>query len=134
MKKTFSRWSKWGAAGAVFWAMGCAFTQSGDRINGELGEVERLERKRQDYESQYIIVLNGLENHPGDPKLEKEREAVRKKIQSLTTRILAQRATLDRSIREWEQKIIEERIQKEMIEKEERENAYKEEGEWTTTP
>jgi hypothetical protein len=112
---------------------GCAFTDFGSRVNAERAALEKLEKRRQKYETRHVIILNNLERNPGDPKLEKERDEVREKIVSLHSRIEAQRALFARSVQEWETKIVEERIQKDLVDKEERENAHRPEGEWRTT-
>ncbi|MDB5103602.1 MAG: hypothetical protein JWP91_1291 [Fibrobacteres bacterium] len=106
---------------------GCAFTEYGNRINQEQLEIARLEDKRHNLETQFIIVLNNLETHPGEEKLIKERDEVRRKLIDVSSMIVEKRKLLDQSFREWEQKIVEERIQREMIDKEVKENEGKNE-------
>ena len=48
---------------------GCAFTDYGNRINQEQLDIARLEDKRHNLETQFIIVLNNLESHPAEEKL-----------------------------------------------------------------
>src|SRR3954471_9506094 len=131
MKKTFTiadaRRAFLLCAVAAFCA-GCAFTDSGNRLNEDRKSLESLERQREDYESRYVIVLNSLEKNIGDAQLERERDKLRKKIQELSARIREQRQEFDRTVREWEDKIAQDELQREMIEKEERKNAYKVEG------
>lgn len=105
----------------------CAFTDYGNRINQEQLEIAKLEEKRHSLETQYIIVLNNLEVHPGEDKLVKERDKVRGKLIDVTSLISEKRKLLDASIREWEQKIVQERIERQMIDREIRENESKDE-------
>lgn len=105
----------------------CAFTDFGNRINQEQLDIARLEDKRHSLETQYIIVLNNLELHPTEEKLIKERDEVRGKLIDVGGEIELKRKLLDQSYREWEQKIVEERIQQQMIDNEVRENAGKDE-------
>ncbi len=109
---------------------GCAFTEYGNRINQEQSELAALEAKRHKLESQYIIVMNMLENHPTDRNLIDERDKVLEKLRLLNFDIDQKRGFFDQSLREWEQKLVQERIQQEMIDKEVRENAHIEEGEF----
>ena len=104
---------------------GCAFTDHGNSIKDEREALETLERKREDYESRYVIVLNSLEQNVGDPKLELERDRLHRKILDLNTEIKDQRQIFERGVQDWEQKISQDKLQKEMDEKEERKNAYK---------
>jgi len=91
-------------------ASACAFTEYGNRINGEHREVERMERKYDDLEARYVIVLNNLEKNLGDSKLEKEYAM---------------------SVEDWEKKIVQDNIQKALEDKAINENAGKtEDGEW----
>lgn len=106
---------------------GCAFTDYGNRINQEQLDVARLEDKRHNLETQFIIVLNNLENHPAEEKLIKERDEVRGKLIDISSMITEKRKLLDQSFREWEQKIVEERIQKQMVDQEIRDNEGKNE-------
>lgn len=108
---------------------GCAFTDSGIRVNEERDAMARLERKREDYESRYVIVLNSLERNVGDARLENERDAIRKRILELNTRIQNQRGIYEQAAQDWEQKIAQDKLQKQINEKEIRKNAYKTEGE-----
>lgn len=105
----------------------CAFTDYGNRINTEQLEIAKLEERRHSLETQYIIVLNNLEVHPGEEKLVKEQDQVRRKLIDVTSLIHEKRKLLDASIREWEQKIIQEKIEREMIDREIRENEGKDE-------
>ncbi|HKP97644.1 MAG TPA: hypothetical protein VJ385_18015 [Fibrobacteria bacterium] len=105
----------------------CAFTEYGNRINQEQLDIARLEDKRHTLETQYIIVLNNLELHPDEEKLVKERDEVRGKLIDVAGLIDQKRKMLDQSYREWEQKIVEEKIQKQMIDNEIRENDGKNE-------
>ena len=112
-------------AAVILMLTGCAFTDHGNSIKGEREALEALERKREDYESRYVIVLNSLEQNVGDPKLELERDRLHRKILDLNTGIKDQRQIFERGVQDWEQKISQEKLQKEMDEKEERKNAYK---------
>ncbi|MDB5049765.1 MAG: hypothetical protein JWO30_2836 [Fibrobacteres bacterium] len=105
----------------------CAFTEYGNRINQEQLDIARMEDKRHTLETQYIIVLNNLEIHPGEEKLVKERDEVRAKLIDVTGMIDQKRKMLDQSYREWEQKIVEEKIEKQMIDNEVKENEGKNE-------
>lgn len=133
MKKTFTNTRRAGLLFPGLWVLsaallaGCAFTDYGNRINREQLDVARLENKRQNLETQFIIVLNNLENHPGEEKLIKERDEVRAKLIDVSYMITEKRKLLDQSFREWEQKIVEERIQKQMIDQEIRDNEGKNE-------
>jgi hypothetical protein len=106
---------------------GCAFTDYGNRINQEQLEIARLEDKRHNLETQYIIVLNNLELHPAEERLIKERDEVRRKLIDLSGLLVEKRKLLDQSFQEWEQKIVHERIEQEMIDREIRENEGKNE-------
>ncbi len=106
---------------------GCAFTDYGNRINQEQFELAGLEEKRHKLEGQYIIVMNMLENHPTDRALIEERDKVLERLRNLSFEIDQKRTLFDQSLREWEQKLVQERIQEEMIEREVRENAHKDE-------
>ena len=110
---------------------GCAFTDNGNRISDERQTLENLERKRQDYESRYVIVLNSLEKNLGDPKLEHERDKLQKMILDVNTKIAEQRQAFEHSVDEWQQKIAQDELQKEMLEREEQLNVNKQDGEWT---
>lgn len=133
MKKTFTNTRRTGLLFPGSWVLaaallaGCAFTDYGNRINREQLDIARLEDKRHNLETQFIIVLNNLENHPGEEKLVKERDAVRAKLIDVSYMITEKRKMLDQSFREWEQKIVEERIQKQMIDQEVRDNEGKNE-------
>lgn len=105
----------------------CAFTDYGNRINQEQLDIAKLEEKRHSLETQYIIVLNNLEIHPGEEKLVKEQDQVRRKLIDVSSLIEEKRKLLDASIREWEQKIVQEKIEQEMINREIRENESKDE-------
>ena len=129
MKRTFTL-----ANAALFASLffaGCAFTDYGSRISDERQTLEDLERKREDYESRYVIVLNSLEKYVGDPKLEEERGMLQKKILEMNTKIVQQRQTFERSVEEWDQKISQDKLQKEMQDREEQLNVNKQDGEWT---
>jgi hypothetical protein len=106
---------------------GCAFTDYGNRINQEQLEIARLEDKRQNLETQYIIVLNNLEMHPAEERLLKERDEVRRKLIDLSSLLNDRRKLLDQSFQEWEQKIVHERIEREMVDREIRDNEGKNE-------
>lgn len=133
MKKTFTNTRRRGLLSpclcVLFAALlaGCAFTDYGNRINREQLDIARLEDKRHTLETQFIIVLNNLETHPGEEKLIKERDEVRGKLIDVSSLITEKRKLLDQSFREWEQKIVEERIQKQMIDQEIRDNEGKNE-------
>jgi hypothetical protein len=131
MKKTFTSIRRIpllaALAAAILISAGCAFTEYGNRINQEQLEIARLEDKRHALETQYIIVLNNLELHPGEERLLKERDAVRRKLIDLTSNLAEKRKMLDQSFNEWEQKIVQEKIEKEMIDREIRENEGKNE-------
>jgi hypothetical protein len=105
----------------------CAFTEYGNRINQEQLDIARLENKRQSLETEYIIVLNNLETHPSEERLIKERDEVRGKLIDVSGLIQEKRKLLDQSYREWEQKIVEEKIEKQMIDAEVKENEGKNE-------
>ncbi len=124
MKKTFI--TKVVAAGLLL--VGCAFTDYGNRVNDERTTLENLEHRREDWQSRYVIVLNGLERYPGDEKLEKERDAVRKKILDLDKDIADQRQMYESSVRDWERKITEDKLQQQILDREERKNAGKKDG------
>ena len=115
------------AAFLILSVTGCAFTEYGNRINQEQLEIARLEDKRHNLETQYIIVLNNLELHPAEERLLKERDEVRRKLIDLSSLLNEKRKLLDQSFQEWEQKIVHERIEKEMIDREIRENEGKNE-------
>ena len=121
MKKTFI--TKVVAAGLLL--AGCAFTDYGNRVNDERTTLENLEHRREDWQSRYVIVLNGLERYPGDEKLEKERDAVRKKILDFDKDIADQRQMYESSVQDWERKITEDKLQKQIQDREERKNADK---------
>ncbi len=129
MKRIFSNFKIFSLVLILCFITGCAFTHEGARINGEQADLERMERKRHSLESQYIIILNGLEKYPGDQKLEKERHDVMKSLSTLSSRIINQRDLVARSIREWEQKITDERVLKDLVEKEENTNGNKDDSE-----
>ncbi len=105
----------------------CAFTEYGNRINQEQLAITRLEDKRHNLETQYIIVLNNLEIHPTEERLIKERDEVRGKLIDVAATIEQKRKMLDQSFREWEQKIVEEKIEKQMIDNEVKQNEGKNE-------
>jgi len=115
------------AGAALLVCAGCAFTQYGNRINQEQLAVAHLEDKRHSLETEYIIVLNNLEEHPDDERLLKERDEVHKKLVDLDADIAEKRKALDQSFLEWDQKIVQERIEKQMIDKEIKENEGKDE-------
>jgi hypothetical protein len=115
------------AAFLILSVSGCAFTEYGNRINQEQLEIARLEDKRHNLETQYIIVLNNLELHPAEERLLKERDEVRRKLIDLSSLLNEKRKLLDQSFQEWEQKIVHERIEKEMVDREIRENEGKNE-------
>jgi hypothetical protein len=128
MKKTSTSTNRLlAAAGAALLCFGCAFTEYGNRINQEQLEIARLEDKRHGLETEFIIVLNNLETHPDDERLIKERDEVHKKLIDLSEDILERRKSLDQSFREWDQKIVQERIEKQMIDQEIKENEGKDE-------
>lgn len=112
---------------AAFLFAACAFTEYGNRINQEQLDIARLEDKRHSLETQYIIVLNNLELHPDEDRLIKERDEVRAKLIDVTGLITEKRRMLDQSYKEWEQKIVEEKIEKKMIDTEVKENQDKNE-------
>lgn len=105
----------------------CAFTDYGNRINQEQLEIARLEDKRHNLETQYIIVLNNLEIHPAEDKLIKERDEVRRKLIDLSSLVNERRKLLDQSFNGWEQKIVSERIEREMVDREIKDNDGKNE-------
>jgi len=128
MKKTFTSIKRLAAAGAALLvAAGCAFTEYGNRINQEQLAIAHLEDKRHGLETEYIIALNSLELHPDDERLIKERDVVHKKLVDLDADIAEKRKALDQSFREWDEKIVQERIEKQMIDKEIKENEGKDE-------
>ena len=128
MKRIFTRADAILIASLLF--AGCAFTDYGNRINGERLTLENLERKRQDYESRYVIVLNSLERYTGDPKLERERGMLQKRILEISAKIAEQRQTFEHSVQEWDQKISQDKLLKEMLDREEQLNANKQDGDW----
>lgn len=107
--------------------MNCAFTEYGNRINQEQLDVSRLEDKRNKLETSYIIVLNSLELHPTEEKLIKQRDTYRTKLRDLNFLIDQKRNSLDQSLLEWEQKIVQEKVEKQMVDKEVQENLNKNE-------
>jgi hypothetical protein len=112
---------------AVLLLASCAFTDYGNRINQEQLEIARLEDKRHNLETQYVIVMNNLEIHPAEEKLIKERDEVRRKLIDLSSLVNEKRKLLDQSFQEWEQKIVTERIEREMIHREIKDNEGKNE-------
>lgn len=108
---------------------GCAFTDYGNRVNEERSALENLERRREDLESRFVIVLNGLERYPGDATLETERDKIRRKILELHKQIQEQRQVYDSRVRDWERKITEDKLQKQINDREEKKNAYKKDDE-----
>ena len=118
------------ALGAAVLATGCAFTDYGNRINKERAALEDLEQKRSDYEARYIIALNNLEKNLDDLRSENEKARIRKRIQELNSRLAEKRQSYDRSIQEWEQKILQDKIQKAMEDKAVKEGDKKQDGEW----
>lgn len=106
---------------------GCAFTEYGNRINGEQLEIARLEDKRHTLETEYIIILNSLEEHPTEERLIKERDEVRRKLIDVAAEIQEKRKGFDQSLKEWDDKIVQNRIEQQMIDKEVKENAGKDE-------
>jgi len=122
------------AGAAILVCAGCAFTEYGNRINQEQLTIAHLEDKRHNLETEYIIVLNNLEEHPDEPRLIKERDEVHKKLIDLDEDIVEKRKSLDQSFREWDQKIVQERIEKQMIDKEIKENEGKDEQQEFETP
>src|SRR3954468_18187931 len=128
MKKISTSINRLALAGAALLVCaGCAFTEYGNRINQEQLAIAHLEDKRHSLETEYIIVLNNLEEHPDEPQLLKERDEVHKKLIDLDEDIAEKRKSLDQSFREWDQKIVHERIEKQMIDKEVKENEGKDE-------
>jgi hypothetical protein len=127
MKKTFTSRTLLCLAAAALCLSACAFTEYGNRINQEQLDISRMEDKRHNLETEYIIVLNNLETHPGEEKLLKERDEVRGKLRDLDFQISEKRKGLDQSFREWEEKIVQEKIEQEMIDKEVKENQNKDE-------
>jgi len=120
-----------GAACIGLLASACAFTDYGNRINGERREIEGLERKYNDLEARYVIVLNSLEKNLGDSNLENERDKVKGKLQALSARIQEKRKGYELSVEEWEKKIVQDNIQKALEDQAINENAGKtEDGEW----
>lgn len=115
------------AAAALLVCAGCAFTEYGNRINQEQLAIAHLEDKRHSLETEYIIVLNNLEEHPDEERLIKERDEVHKKLIDLAADIAEKRKSLEQSLLEWDQKIVQERIEKQMIDKEIKENEGKDE-------
>lgn len=109
---------------------GCAFTDYGSRINDERQTLESLERKRDDYEARYVLVLNSLEKNIGDSRLEEERGMLQKKILEIDVKVAQQREGFERSVEEWNQKISQEKLQKEMLDREEQLHVNKPDGEW----
>ncbi len=107
---------------------GCAFTDYGVRISEEHRAIAQLENKRKKLENQYIILMNHLETYPTDMRLIEDRDKVRRKLQETVWELDQKRQFFDLSLKEWEEKIIQDRIQQEMIQKEVQENAHKEEG------
>jgi hypothetical protein len=105
----------------------CAFTEYGNRINQEQLVLARLEDKRHSLETEYIIVLNSLELHPTDKQLIDEKSKVAEKLRAITYDIDEKRKAFDLSIKEWDDKILQNRIEQEMIDKEIRENGEKDE-------
>jgi hypothetical protein len=135
MKKTSTSIKRLAMAGAaILVCAGCAFTEYGNRINQEQLAIAHLEDKRHNLETEYIIVLNNLEEHPDEPRLLKERDEVHKKLIDLDEDISEKRKSLDQSFREWDEKIVHERIEKQMIDKEVKENAGKDEQQEFETP
>jgi len=136
MKKTFTAADLLRVAGLAGFLMlilqfaGCAFSDYGNRVNDERDALMRLERMREDYQTRYVIVLNSLERYIGDPKLEKERDGIQKKILDLDFKIKEQRKVFDQSVDEWSQKIAQDKLQKEINDKEEQSSASKQDGEW----
>lgn len=127
MKKTSTRIEGLVAAAAALVFSACAFTEYGNRINQEQLALSRLEDKRHSLETEYIIVLNSLEEHPTDRKLMDEKEKVLKKLRELGYDIDEKRKAFDMSIKEWDDKIIQNRLEQEMVDKEIRDNAGKDE-------
>jgi len=128
MKKTFTSIKRLAiACAALIACAGCAFTEYGNRINQEQLAIAHLEDKRHSLETEYIIVLNNLEEHPDEPRLIKERDEVHRKLVDLDADIAEKRKSLDQSFLEWDQKIVQERIEKQMIDKEVKENEGKDE-------
>ena len=116
---------------ASFLLAGCAFTDYGSRINDERQTLESLERKRDDYEARYVLVLNSLEKYVGDPKLEQERGMLQKKILEINVKVEQQRKNFEQSVEEWNQKISQDKLQKEMLDREEQIHVNQPDGEWT---
>ncbi len=112
---------------SALWLSACAFTDYGNRINQEQLTIAHLEDKRHTLETSYIIVLNSLELHPTEAKLIAERDLKRSLLRDLDFQIDQKRKSLDQSFREWEQKIVQEKVEKEMVDKEVRENQGKNE-------
>ncbi len=126
MKKIFTN-SRLLLSGLALLCSACAFTDYGNRINQEQLDIARMEDRRHKLETEYIIVLNNLETHPTEDRLIKERDVVREKLRDLETQIEEKRKGLDQSFREWEEKIVQEKIEKQMVDKEVKENAGKDE-------
>jgi hypothetical protein len=127
MKKTSTRIKALSSAVAALFFSACAFTEYGNRINQEQLALARLEDKRHSLETEYIIVLNSLETHPTDHKLAAEKDKVLKKLQEVGYEIDEKRKAFDMSIKEWDDKIVQNRLEQEMVDKEIRENAGKNE-------
>jgi hypothetical protein len=103
----------------------CAFTEYGNRINQEQEELGKLENKRHDLEGRLIIILNSLELHPTEHQLMSERDKIQKRIQETESLINQKRTTFAMSLREWQEKITQERLEHEMIDKEVHDNEDK---------
>jgi hypothetical protein len=127
MKKTSTPINRLLPLGAAVLLSACAFTEYGNRINQEQLVIARLEDKRHSLETEYIIVLNSLETHPTDRKLIDEKAAVLKKLRDLGYDIEEKRKAFDMSIKEWDDKILQNRVEQEMVDKEIRENGSKDE-------
>ena len=129
MKRIFT------TANAIFIASfllgGCAFTDYGNRIGDERQSLEALEKKRQDYESRYVIVLNSLEKNMNDLKLDYEKNKLERMLLDVNTKIGEKRQSFERSLEEWRQKIAQDKLQKQMLDREEQLNVNKQDGEWT---
>jgi hypothetical protein len=135
MKKTFTSIKRLAiACAALIACAGCAFTEYGNRINQEQLAIAHLEDKRHSLETEYIIVLNNLEEHPDEPRLIKERDEVHRKLVDLDADIAEKRKSLDQSFLEWDQKIVQERIEKQMTDKEIKENEGKDEQQEFESP
>jgi hypothetical protein len=125
---------RWGGFGSLFLGLilisGCAYTDMGQRVNAERESVAEMENRRSELESRLVIVMNNLELNPDDETLSREKDKVQAKLRSVEEQLAGRRQMFDQILKEWDQKIVEERIQKRMIDTEVRDNARKDEYEW----